>query len=77
MQPTNPVINHVLLLLVKHAEFLSHRSLTAVHVLAAKVVPIKEHELNSVALVQGDQEDKQEKNGAQSTGQLDCVHELC
>lgn len=52
-------------------------SFTSVHVLAAKVPPIEEHQLNFVALVEGDEEDEQQQDRSQPSCQLHCVHELC
>lgn len=54
---------------------LSH--LTSIYILAAKVVPVEEHELNPVALVQRHQTDEQHQDGSQTSGQLHCVHQLC
>lgn len=52
-------------------------SFTSVHVLAAKVPPIEEHQLDFVALVEGDEEDEQQQDRSQPSCQLHCVHELC
>lgn len=51
--------------------------LTSIHVVAAKVVPVEEHELNPVALVEGHQTHQQQQDHAQAPGQLHRVHQLC
>lgn len=50
---------------------------TSVHVLAAKVPPIEEHQFDFVALVEGDEADEQQQDRSQPSCQLHCVHELC
>lgn len=55
----------------------SRESLTSVHVLAAEVVPVEEHQLDPVALVERHQADEQQQDGSQTSGQLHRVHELC
>lgn len=55
--------------------FSSH--LTSIYILAAKVVPVEEHELDPVALVQSHEADQQQQDGSQTSGQLHRVHELC
>lgn len=54
---------------------LSH--LTSIYILTAEVVPVEEHELNPVALVQRHQTDQQYQDGSQTSGQLHRVHQLC
>lgn len=50
---------------------------TSIHILAAKVPPIEKHQLDLVAFVEGDEEDKQQENRSQPPCQLHGVHELC
>ena len=50
--------------------------LTSIYILAAKVVPVEEHEFDPVALVQGHQADEQQQDGAQAAGQLHRIHQL-
>lgn len=51
--------------------------LTSVYILTTKVVPVEEHELDPVALVQCHQTNQQHQDGSQTSGQLHCVHQLC
>lgn len=51
--------------------------LTSINVLAAKVPPIEEHQLDLVTFVEGDEKDEQQQDGSQPSCQLHCVHELC
>lgn len=72
--------NLILLLLgkeVKSAVWWAERvSLTSVDVVAAEVVPVKEHELDPVALVESRQADQQQQDGTQASRQLHHVHQL-
>lgn len=51
--------------------------LTSIYILTPKVVSVEEHELDPVALVQRHQADQQQEDGAQTSGQLHRVHQLC
>lgn len=51
--------------------------LTSIYVLTPKVVSVEKHEFDAVALVQGHQADQQQEDGAQTSGQLHRVHQLC
>lgn len=51
-------------------------ALTSVYILAAKVVPVKKHDLDPVALVESDKEDEQHQDGPQTARQLHRVHQL-
>lgn len=53
------------------------RKLTSIYVLTPKVVSVEEHEFDPVALVQRHQADQQQEDGAQTSGQLHRVHQLC
>lgn len=53
------------------------QSLTSIYILTPKVVSVEEHELDPVALVQRHQADQQQEDGAQTSGQLHRVHQLC
>lgn len=50
---------------------------TSIHILAAKVPPVEEHQLYLVAFVEGDEEDEQQQDRSQPSCQLHRVHELC
>lgn len=50
---------------------------TSIHVLAAKVSPIEEHQLDLVAFVEGDEEDEQQQDRSKASCKFHCVHELC
>lgn len=53
------------------------RGLTSIYILTPEVVSVEEHEFDAVALVQRHQADQQQEDGAQTSGQLHRVHQLC